>query len=212
MIQTKNRLGALLITVLFFSTTTLFSAPIHPFYTSRENFTNEAALRTIAIIAYDGNNVELNDGSIWNIRSWSNQEELASWNTSDPVVFSKESWPNYYGGAYKITNLSNQRCVYADLSQNAYTNDSCSYSVYAITSRNTVILKTGNHRLVLFEARNASTEHRFMQRWSIGDTILVGRNYFPSLNTKHTHILINYKANEYNEEFIQARYLGYIQN
>jgi hypothetical protein len=149
-----------------------------------------------------GNEVELNNGSVWKIRSSDAYIVRETWKTSDYLTISPSYAPKLTGHSFYLTNQRNKTYVYATLQlgpvlrgyeDGKYTTE----IIYIDPVHGDVTLEDGFGITYTFQV----PDHlRFgLKQWKIGQNVIIGSNdnWLVNFWDSADCILINVERNKY---------------
>lgn len=131
--------------------------------------THTGALHYPFAVSVFGDRVELEDGSVWTVRSGDTYKTL-NWLTSDLIVMTpNQEWFTVYN--YKLTNQNTGVSVGVNLELGPIYNGTCTHWIIAIDkANNKVCLEDGS----IWEMSN--DDYRVVNKWLINDTVIIGVN------------------------------------
>jgi hypothetical protein len=140
--------------------------------------------------------IEMDDGSVWNIKS--NRSGVRKWLPTDYIVFYPSAFPGLNGFKYWAYNARLRSKVGCELSLGPIQGGPCTNHVQEVDYyRNECFLQDGrgyhNAWRVVYD------DTYLFYRWHINDTIIIGSRNHPedSPRLPYCYILINVQENEY---------------
>lgn len=153
-------------------------------YGSNASYIDERALYRITSIGSNGSNIELPNGSSWEVR-WSDRRTVKSWKRYQEIYFSPGSSLSSY--RYTVVNLSTQEQAQVLLASYPWYDSSTQY----ITDIDTT---TGHIQLSNKSYWDVSRFHyKYIAQWKVGDAVMIGvNNGFLSFSNPNIIINISY--------------------
>ena len=147
------------------------------------------AYHYISAMSFFGDTLELEDGSVWFLRS-SDIYKVKGWHSTDPIVITPDhSWMSLY--QFVMTNQNTGEAIGVNLHLSPYVNGPFTHWIIAIDDYNsTVYLEDGSFwKMSIFDGS-------ILYRWVVGDSVIIGVNdgYFSS---SRPNILINVNTLDY---------------